>query len=259
MARTRSLGELLAAVERRILHSQAREAGEATEPAPCVLPPGHDCMGGWHLRPDGGWGTAYGRCPRWQARRAETAAREVAGEQTFESFEGLREPAAFQAARAWVAAGRAGSGTLALLRPEALDTNTGCGKTHLLRAAARELVRGGRQVELATALALTAVMRGRGLYDNAERSEADLVARRWSQADVLLLDDLGQEESAGPATAGFLVGLLDQREGRPLGWSTNLSESGLRRRYGAPLVSRLLSGALTPVLLGRDYRLKPSS
>jgi len=221
----------------------------------CALPAGHSCTGGWHLRPDGGMGTAYGRCPRSQRRRGEAAARAVPGEQTFESFERLREPAAFQAARAWVAACRAGgAGTLALRRPEALDVNTGCGKTHLLRAAARELARGGLWVELATALELTAVVRGRALYDSAERAEAGTFAKRWSQADVLVLDDLGQEESAGPATAGFLVGLLDLREGRPLAWSTNLSEAGLLQRYGAPLVSRLLCGAMAPTLIGRDYR-----
>ena len=156
------------------------------------------------------------------------------------------------------AGGQEGPGSpgsqLALFRPEALETNTGCGKTHLLRAAARELAQSGRWVELVTAPELTAVVRGRALYDPFERSEAEIQAKRWSRADVLILDDLGQEETSGPATASFLVGLLDLRVGRALGWSSNLSEAGLKGRYGAPLVSRLLCGALAPGLRGKDYR-----
>jgi len=235
-----------------------REASlvEAMAPEPgCVLPPGHTCLGGWHCRPDGGAGTAYARCPSWQAKRAEVVAREVPGAQTFVSFERLREPQAFNAARTWTAACRVGRpGKLALLRPAPLGTNTGCGKTHLLRAAARELAGSGCWVEIATALELTAVVRGRALFDNFERSAAELQAKRWSRADVLLLDDLGQEETAGPTTAGFLVGLLDLREDRALGWSSNLSEAELKIRYGAPLASRLLCGALVPGLRGHDYR-----
>ncbi|MEA2692853.1 MAG: IstB-like binding protein [Acidobacteriota bacterium] len=263
MGRARSLADLLASLERRVAAGETAglppESPEPSpEPAPCALPPGHRCRSGWHLRRDGGQGTAYGRCPRWRAERAEAVAREVPGAQTFDSFERLREPEAFQAARAWAEACQAGFGsqgsTLALLRPETLETNTGCGKTHLLRAAARELARGGRWVELVTAPELTAVVRGRALYDPFERSEAEIQAKRWSRADVLILDDLGQEETAGPVTAGFLVGLLEQREGRALGWSSNLGEAGLQARYGAPLVSRLLSRALVPGLRGRDYR-----
>jgi DNA replication protein DnaC len=256
MARGRSLAELLAALERRIASGEPDLA--PPEPVECGLPPGQVCRGGWHLRRDGGRETAYGRCPRRQTERAEAAAREVPGAQTFESFDRLREPAAFQATRAWVEVCQAGGlsrgAKLALLKPEALPTNTGCGKTHLLRAAARELTRSGRWVALVTAAELSAVVRGRALFDPGERSEAEIQAKQWSRADVLVLDDLGQEETSGPATASFLVGLLDLREGRALGWSSNLAESGLLGRYGAPLVSRLLAGAATPGLQGRDFR-----
>lgn len=253
MGRERSLGELLAALERRV---DVGELGETTpEPVRCVLPRGHACRSGWHLRPDGGAGTAYARCPRWKEGRAVAAAGGVPGVQTFESFERFREIEAWKAARAWTAACQAGrTGKLALLRPDALDTNTGCGKTHLLRAAARELAKSGHWVEFATALELTAVVRGRALYDYAERTEAEIQTQRWSRADVLVLDDLGQEQTAGPITAGFLVGLLEQREGRSLGWSSNLGEADLRARYGPPLASRLLGGAVVPALRGLDYR-----
>jgi hypothetical protein len=234
---------------------RGRSLGERPpEPVRCPLPPGHTCLGGWHLRADGGSGTAYGRCPRWRAKRAEAAARGVPGGQTFATFERYREPEAYRAARLWVEACLAGLGKLALLRPEAVATNTGCGKTHLLRAAARELAGSGRWVEFVTAPDLTTVVRGRALFDPFERSEAEIQAKRWSRADVLVLDDLGLEETSPAATTGFLVGLLDLREGRSLGWSSNLDAAGLRGRYGPPLVSRLLGGAFTPGLRGRDYR-----
>jgi DNA replication protein DnaC len=250
----RSLGELLAAIERRPSGRDGAASSTQREPERCALPPGHSCSGGWHVRPDSGAGTAYGRCPRWRAERAEAAARELPGVQTFDSFERFREPAAFNAVRSWVDSCRNPSdpaGKLALLR------HTGCGKTHLLRAATRELTRSGRWVELATALELTAVVRGRALYDSFERSEAEIQAKRWSRADVLIVDGLGLEETAGPATAGFLVGLLEQREGRSLGFSSNLGEAGLESRYGAPLASRLLAGTAVPALRGMDYRKSP--
>lgn len=252
MARARTLGELLTRLEQRI---EAGGGGDLEpEPEVCALPPGHACAGGWHCRPDGGAGTAYGRCPRWQAKRAEAAARGVSGGQTFATFESCHEPEAYRAARRWVEACRDGLGKLALLRPEDLPTNTGCGKTHLLRAAARELAGCGRWVELVTAPDLTAVVRGRALFDPFARAEAEIQAKRWSRADVLVLDDLGQEETAAAMTAGFLLGLLDLREGRSLGWSSNLDAAGLRGRYGPPLMSRLLGGAAVPCLQGRDYR-----
>jgi IstB-like ATP binding protein len=257
----RSFGEVLAGLERRG-DPRARGAAAAggpgeplPEPVRCELPAGHLCTSGWHLRPDGGAGTAYERCPRWQERRAAAAVREIAGLQTFATFDSRREPAAFTAARKWTESCRtSGAGQLALVRPPALETNTGCGKTHLLRAAVHEITRCGRWVEFATALDLTAVVRGRALYDSFDRGQAEAQAERWSRAEVLVLDDLGHEETTGPATASFLVGLLERRAGRALGFSSNLDETGLRTRYGAPLASRLLGGALAPLLHGRDYR-----
>ncbi len=239
--------------------AQAAAVTSPAEPAACDLPDGHHCSGSWHWHDDGGAGTAYERCPRDVERRRQAAAAEVPGEQTFATFEALLEPDAFRAARRWAADCGAGEARLALLctgsRP-----NTGCGKSHLLRAAARELTRAGRWVELATAWDLTAAVRGRALYDAAERAAAEVAAKRWIACEVFLLDDLGQEESAAAATAGFLIGLLDQRAERAaraapsLAFATNLSEPELTQRYGAALVSRLLGGALVPALLGRDFR-----
>jgi len=239
-----------------LLERLAAEAGgfePAGEPAACDLPGRHHCSGSWHWRDDGGAGSAYERCPRAVERRRQAAAAHVPGEQTFETFEALLEPDGFRAARHWAADCGAGEARLALLRSGSRP-NTGCGKTHLLRAAARELTRAGRWVELATAWDLTAAVRGRALYDAAERAAAEVAAKRWIACEVLLLDDLGQEETAPAPTAGFVIGLLEGRGARSLAFATNLTEPELTQRYGAALVSRLLGGALLPALQGRDYR-----
>jgi hypothetical protein len=73
MGRGASLGDLLATLERRVAGWDLAELPREPEPVRCVLPGDHSCLGGWHVRPDRGQGTAYERCPRWQARRAEVA------------------------------------------------------------------------------------------------------------------------------------------------------------------------------------------
>ncbi|MEP7013077.1 MAG: ATP-binding protein [Acidobacteriota bacterium] len=258
----RDLGGLLGGVERRLAVLPAEELAARERPR-CALPPGQHCSSGWHWRQDGGQGTAFSRCGRATAARAEAAAAEIPGGQTFESFERLRENDAYLAARRWADAesvggeggmGGVGRRTLALLRPETVAETTGCGKTHLLRAAARALVRTGRWVEYVTAPDLTRTVRGRALFDGAERGAAEIAVRKWHRCDALILDDLGQEETAAPITAAFVVGLLDEREGERLAFATNASERELALRFGVPLVSRLLGGADVPSLRGTDYR-----
>lgn len=222
----------------------------------CQLSEGRHCAGGWHIMSDGGQGTAYERCPREVAARGEARAAEIPGVQTFESFERLREPEAFAASKQWVAAclEEDPSAKLALIRSENTLTNTGCGKSHLLRASAREIARAGLWVEVATAGDITTVVRGRALYDAGERGAADIAVKHWTAADVFVIEDLGPEETAGPVTAGFLMGLLDNREGKPHALASNLTERELTSRYGPPLVSRFLGGALVPPMRGKDYR-----
>src|SRR5262245_45465495 len=205
---SRDLGELLSRLERRIANFPPEELTARERPA-CALPARNHCSSGWHWREDGGRGTAYARCPRAVAARGEAAAAEIRGEQSFETFEADREPFAFEAAKRFVDACRIGVASLALIRPANVEQTTGCGKTHLLRAAARELSRSGRWVEVLRSGDLTRAVRGRALYDGAERGAAEVAARKWGRCDVLLLDDLGQEETVGLMTSRFLAGLLD--------------------------------------------------
>jgi hypothetical protein len=226
----------------------------------CSLPDGHCCTSGWHVRRDGGAGTAYERCPRALEEGAAKRAEEITGPvgpQTFENFEKFREIEAFSAATLWTECClRSEPAKLALLRSEGATTNTGCGKSHLLRAAARELAKAGRWVEIVTAPALTAVVRKRALYDQAERGSAEVETKKWTSCEVLILDDLGVEETADLITASFLLGLFDGREGKPHALASNCTEQELQSRYGPALVSRLLGGAHLPALRGADYRRK---
>ncbi len=252
----RDLGAVLAQLTRRFTRLSAEELAAREQPR-CALPAGQHCSSGWHWREDGGRGTAFARCRRAIAARAAAAAAEIPGEQTFENFEQLRENAAFQAARRWAGSAGAlavGRRTLALIRPDDIAENSGCGKTHLLRAAARTLARAGRWVEYVTAPDLTRTVRGRALYDGTERGAAEIAVARWRRSDALILDDLGSEETAAPITAAFLVGLLDEREGERLAFATNAGERELTYRYGVPLVSRLLAAAEVPKLSGTDFR-----
>ncbi len=221
----------------------------------CVLPADQRCVGGWHVKADGGAGIAYARCPRAMEARAEERAAGIPGEQTFETFEKVHEMEAFLSARLWTECCLKGEpAKLALIRGESQQSNTGCGKTHLLRAAARELTRAGKWVEIVTSQSLTSVVRGRALYEQIERGNAEVEAKKWSSSEVLILDDLGLEETSGPITGSFLVGVLDARGDASQAFATNQSERELTSRYGAALVSRLLGGAHAPPLAGNDFR-----
>lgn len=224
------------------------------EEAGCRLPPRHHCSSGWHWREDGGQGTAYARCPRVVSKFHAAAAERVPGDQTFASFDAMKEPTAFEAVRDWVKACRSGCAKLALVRPSNVASSTGCGKSHLLRAAARDLARAGRWVETVTAWELAPIVRARTLYDGQERAAADVVAKKWAACEVLILDPLGPEETIPAATSRFLVVLLDQRGPRSVALASNLSEAEIGARYGEEVASRLLSEAAIPPLYGKDFR-----
>ena len=244
----RDLEAIMASLAAKARFPEMEEVG-------CSLPDEHRCISGWHVLPDGGAGRAYARCPRAAAARAEERAAEIAGEQTFETFEKAWEPDAFTAVRLWTDYCLKGESVrLAMIRSDGQQTNTGCGKTHLLRAAARELTRAGRWAEIVTSHALSGVVRGRALYEQFERGNAEVETKKWSSCEILIIDDLGLEETAGPITGSYLVGLLDSREGASHALASNLSQNEMTSRYGAALVSRLLAGAYIPPLRGNDFR-----
>lgn len=244
------LEKLVGRIEKRVL-VQVEVENEEPE---CPLPRGHVCRHGWHMRPGEKTSlTAYERCPVRQAPERRRQAAETFGGQTFASFERRHEPEAYRGVREWVVRCRTEASKVALL-PLADQANTGCGKTHLLRAAAHELVLHGLSPGWISAGALNRAVRSRIGFSSTTRSELENDLAAWISCPVLIIDGLGFEGTSGATTTAFLVDLLDERAGRSLAISTSWSEDRLLNHYGASLVSRLLGGATRPPLVGVDYR-----
>ena len=86
-------------------------------------------------------------------------------------------------------------------------------------------------------------------------AEAASTVRRCLNCDLLILDDLGTELSAG-YTQSALYTLINTRliNGGKTIISTNLSEEELRQRYSPQIVSRLLGEYMSLIFAGRDIR-----
>jgi len=221
-------------------------------PAPgCSLPDGWTCSSGWHGYTDeNGYWMATERCHRrLQAVREQRTASELQRAKItkgFKEFDRAHQSSMFKAAWRW-ANGCEGLDTIALLGP------TGTGKSHLLMASRYYLIKRGLATSWVTPEDLTMAV-------NAFRSMGNKIDKwlpryeRWCECDVLILEDLGHEQSPAEETAGFLNGIADQRGERPLGFATNFDRKQLEDRYGAPTASRLFHGATVPDVRPTDYR-----
>jgi len=244
------LEKLLARIEERV----SVEADSEEPERECPLPWGHSCGHGWHWRPGNGTTpVAYMRCPLHEGSARQAQAAESYGGQTFASFERRREPEAYRSVREWAGDCRRVTSKLALI-PQPNQPTTGCGKTHLLRAAAHELALHGLNPGWIGSGALSRVVRSRAAYAASARGEGESEARGWATCTALFIDGLGFEDASGGATAAFLIDLLDEREGKTLAVATSWDEQRLLAHYGSPLVSRLVGGARRPALIGLDYR-----
>lgn len=224
---------------------QLRAQSKGRPSPPCKLPDRHSCVGGWHLKWRDGWKVAYERCaaPRAAIERIFEA-------QTFATFDGGREDAARDAMLA-LCRGEVKRVVLAAPASELSGlipkVTTGCGKTHLLRAAKAELEAAGKW-----AYYVDCYQWQRARWSD----EGSAVREQWLRCDVLLIDHLGSEMEDERGVARQLAAVLDQRGDRALAVATSLSRQELVRRYREDFVSRLYAGALVPELNGRDYREK---
>jgi DNA replication protein DnaC len=127
---------------------------------------------------------------------------------------------------------------------------TGLGKTFLLHCVANALVERGVFCVLTSPYRLNQAVLG------ADRGQDALLT--FSQADLLLIDDIGSEPLLQKITAETLFSLVDTRlmAGRPLMLSTNLTPSELQGRYGDRFYSRVTDRDAARVLLfqGPDLR-----
>ncbi len=128
---------------------------------------------------------------------------------------------------------------------------SGLGKTWLIHAIANRLTSQGHIVVLCTAYQLVNAALNR-------EDGADLLSL-YSDAEILMIDDLGSEPLYQKITVETLFAIINDRLGRnlPTVFSTNLSPQELRERYGVRLASRLLDRSRTQSirLEGIDIRL----
>lgn len=137
-----------------------------------------------------------------------------------------------------------------------LSGGTGLGKTFLSACIARAVADGGHSVIYETAPHLFARLeKARFGGDEEARRETE----KYTQCDLLILDDLGTELPGTFVTAA-LYSLLNDRilGGLPMVVSTNLGKDAFEKRYSPQIASRLRGNFRRVPFLGEDIRILKS-
>ena len=134
--------------------------------------------------------------------------------------------------------------------------STGLGKTFLSACIAKVVAGSGYSVVYETAAHLFANME-RAKFESDEDAKQDV--RKYTAADLLIVDDLGTE-MGGQFTTAALYTLVNDRllSGSPTIISTNLTSEDMEKRYSAAIASRLRGNFRRIPFLGEDIRLKKS-
>lgn len=129
---------------------------------------------------------------------------------------------------------------------------TGLGKTFLSACIARTVADRGYSVVYESAGHLFSKLE-QAKFSPSE--EARREAARFTDCDLLILDDLGTEMPSQFTTAALYT-LLNDRilENKPMVISTNLNTDDLRRRYSPQIASRLEGSFLLLTFVGEDIR-----
>ena len=135
---------------------------------------------------------------------------------------------------------------------------SGLGKSFLMNCIAHRVLTRGYSVARLTAPKLIEHLRR--YHYSGEGAEA---VEQWTNAHLLLLDDLGAEPMIENVTIVYLLGLLNDRmtARRHTVISTNFTLPELLQAYTERLTSRMLDAGTTRILRfeGRDLRLIPKS
>ena len=135
---------------------------------------------------------------------------------------------------------------------------TGVGKTHLAVAIYRELIVQGKvvseNVKFVTAPELLLEIK-KTFTDSSITTESDVIDR-YSNADLLILDDLGSEKTTEFAIQSLYL-VIDRRNRnmRPTIITTNLSLKEIEEKLDARIASRLSSMKVVEINMP-DYRKK---
>ena len=135
-----------------------------------------------------------------------------------------------------------------------LTGGTGLGKTFLLRAMAERLIERDKNVLVISAYRMLDMLR-KSYFEN-DGSAAEL-----TDAEILMIDDLGSEPLMQNVTIEQLFYLLNERQNRGLSTvvSTNLDMAKFRERYTERIASRLRGDRCKILsLMGRDIRIEES-
>ena len=145
-----------------------------------------------------------------------------------------------------------------------LRGNTGCGKTHLAIAMAKQIPTEDKQQRgswetipgtlFTTAPELLLKIRS-AFRDDAKQSEEQLIDY-YSGCELLILDDLGSEKTSEFAVTTLYV-IIDRRirDCRKTIITTNMSQQEIEQTFGARIASRL-SGMVNIKINMPDYRKK---
>ena len=132
--------------------------------------------------------------------------------------------------------------------------DTGLGKTFLSACIARTVADRGYSVVYESAGHMFAQLE-RAKFAGAEAAREE--TKRYSECDLLIIDDLGTEVPGQFVTAA-LYALVNDRllSGKPMIISTNLNVEDLGRRYSSQIASRLRGSFTRVAFLGDDIRVK---
>jgi DNA replication protein DnaC len=133
-----------------------------------------------------------------------------------------------------------------------LSGDTGLGKTFLSACIARAVADRGYSVVYESAGHLfTNMERAKFANDEAARE----ICRRYTECDLLIVDDLGTE-MPGQFTTAALYNLINDRllTAKPMIVSTNLTIDEMLKRYSPQIASRLRGSFERVAFVGEDIR-----
>jgi DNA replication protein DnaC len=130
--------------------------------------------------------------------------------------------------------------------------STGLGKTHLSLSVAKTVAQKGFNVAYGSLLNYLNKLE-KEHFGKTESDEDTL--RALTDADLLILDDLGSEFQSGFYESS-IYNIVNTRLNLTLPTiiSTNLTEDEMRKRYNERIISRLFGGYQTFCFVGRDIR-----
>ena len=135
--------------------------------------------------------------------------------------------------------------------------NTGLGKTFLSACIACTVTERGFSVAYESAPHLFSKLEKARFTDDPElRRQAEQETRKYTQCDLMIIDDLGTEMGGQFVTAA-LYALVNDRllAGKPTIISTNLSAEELEKYYSMQTASRLRGNYKRIPFLGQDIRI----